>query len=234
MSTIFVLLLLVAIGLLIWGVISPKSLSKLFKATITRKNAAVWFGGLSVLLFILIGVTAPEPSSNANLSSADQSNTETKGASTAQAEKPEPTIEVVTEEEPIPFEKTTINNGSMAKGTSQVTTQGVDGVKTTTYEVTKVNGSVTKKTFVKEEITTQPINEVTSIGTKVAYVAPAPMAASNSSCDPNYSGACVPIASDVDCAGGSGNGPAYVSGPVTVIGTDIYDLDRDGNGYGCE
>ncbi|WP_431606782.1 hypothetical protein [Mycolicibacterium neoaurum] len=27
-------------------------------------------------------------------------------------------------------------------------------------------------------------------------------------CDPNYSGACVPIASDVDCAGGSGNGPA--------------------------
>ena len=55
-----------------------------------------------------------------------------------------------------------------------------------------------------------------------------------SDCDPNYSGACVPIASDVDCAGGSGNGPAYVSGPVTVIGKDIYGLDRDGNGIGCE
>ncbi len=55
-----------------------------------------------------------------------------------------------------------------------------------------------------------------------------------SSCDPNYSGACVPIARDVDCAGGSGNGPAYVSGPVTVIGVDIYGLDRDGNGVGCE
>ncbi|WP_233147947.1 MULTISPECIES: excalibur domain-containing protein [unclassified Mycobacterium] len=54
------------------------------------------------------------------------------------------------------------------------------------------------------------------------------------SCDPNYSGACVPIASDVDCAGGSGNGPAYVKGPVTVIGKDIYGLDRDGNGIGCE
>lgn len=53
-------------------------------------------------------------------------------------------------------------------------------------------------------------------------------------CDPNYSGACVPIASDVDCAGGSGNGPAYVVGPVTVIGEDIYGLDRDGNGIGCE
>lgn len=53
-------------------------------------------------------------------------------------------------------------------------------------------------------------------------------------CDPNYSGACVPIANDVDCAGGSGNGPAYVRGPVTVIGRDIYDLDRDGDGSGCE
>ncbi len=52
-------------------------------------------------------------------------------------------------------------------------------------------------------------------------------------CDPNYSG-CVPIASDVDCAGGSGNGPAYVAGPVRVTGYDIYGLDRDGDGYGCE
>jgi len=55
----------------------------------------------------------------------------------------------------------------------------------------------------------------------------------SSDCDPNYSG-CVPVASDVDCAGGSGNGPAYVSGPVKVIGTDIYELDRDGNGTACE
>lgn len=63
--------------------------------------------------------------------------------------------------------------------------------------------------------------------------APIP-AAPGSSCDPNYAGACVPIASDVDCAGGSGNGPAYVAGPVQVIGTDIYGLDRDGDGVGCQ
>ena len=53
-------------------------------------------------------------------------------------------------------------------------------------------------------------------------------------CDPNYAGACVPIASDVDCAGGSGNGPAYVRGPVRVVGRDIYGLDRDKDGIGCE
>jgi len=52
-------------------------------------------------------------------------------------------------------------------------------------------------------------------------------------CDPNYD-PCVPVASDVDCAGGSGNGPAYVMGPIYVIGDDIYGLDRDGDGVACE
>ena len=60
-----------------------------------------------------------------------------------------------------------------------------------------------------------------------------PRTTSASECDPNYSG-CVPIASDVDCAGGRGNGPAYVKGPVTVIGKDIYKLDGDRDGIGCE
>lgn len=57
--------------------------------------------------------------------------------------------------------------------------------------------------------------------------------ATSPQCDPNYSG-CVPIASDVDCAGGKGDGPAYVKGPVKVIGKDIYRLDREGDGIGCE
>lgn len=58
--------------------------------------------------------------------------------------------------------------------------------------------------------------------------------AQSAQCDPNYSGACVPVDSDVDCEGGSGNGPSYVAGPVTVVGNDIYGLDKDGNGTGCE
>ena len=58
-------------------------------------------------------------------------------------------------------------------------------------------------------------------------------ASDRNACDPNYD-PCVPIASDVDCAGGSGNGPAYVVGPVRVIGTDVYRLDADHNGIGCE
>jgi endonuclease YncB( thermonuclease family) len=62
------------------------------------------------------------------------------------------------------------------------------------------------------------------------FAAPAPPASNG--CDPNYTG-CVPIDADVDCAGGSGNGPSY-TGYVQVIGRDIYDLDRDGDGEACE
>jgi hypothetical protein len=39
--------------------------------------------------------------------------------------------------------------------------------------------------------------------------------------------------SDYDCEGGSGNGPGY-TGYVTVSGPDIYGLDGDGDGAGCE
>ncbi|MEH3052547.1 MAG: hypothetical protein PGN13_00870 [Patulibacter minatonensis] len=54
-------------------------------------------------------------------------------------------------------------------------------------------------------------------------------------CDPSYSGACLEEgAGDYDCAGGSGDGPNYVSGPITVTGSDPYDLDRDGDGVACE
>jgi hypothetical protein len=52
-------------------------------------------------------------------------------------------------------------------------------------------------------------------------------------CDRNYD-PCVPIASDVDCAHGPGNGPAYVDGPVRVVGSDVYHLDPDRDGVGCD
>jgi len=39
---------------------------------------------------------------------------------------------------------------------------------------------------------------------------------------------------DYDCAGGSGDGPNYISGPIKVRSPDTFKLDRDGNGTGCE
>ena len=61
-----------------------------------------------------------------------------------------------------------------------------------------------------------------------------PKSAPAGGCNPNYT-PCVPNdAVDVDCQGGSGNGPSYVKGPVTVTGEDVYGLDADKDGIGCE
>ncbi|MBB2967177.1 G5 domain-containing protein [Leifsonia aquatica] len=152
---------------------------------------------------------------------------------------PTPVTEVTTVDvdTAIPFAATTVDDPARDVGTSAVTTAGRDGVKTSTYSVTLVDGTETGRTLVSEAVTTPPVDQVTSVGSRQPAPAapPAPPAAeAQGGCDPNYAGACVPIASDVDCAGGSGNGPAYVRGPVQVVGTDIYDLDRDGDGVGCE
>jgi hypothetical protein len=66
-------------------------------------------------------------------------------------------------------------------------------------------------------------------------VAPAATAATATApaCHPSYD-PCVPVVDDVDCAGGRGDGPAYVDGPVDVIGPDAYGLDGDADGQGCE
>ena len=59
--------------------------------------------------------------------------------------------------------------------------------------------------------------------------------ASAQSCHPSNQNVCIsPNGGDVDCAGGSGNGPRYVRGPVYVVGPDQYGLDRDRDGIACE
>jgi hypothetical protein len=155
--------------------------------------------------------------------SAAPSESPTIAAQPSPTLQPQVEVRTVTETQAVAFPEKTVNDPSLAKGTRVVKTRGVVGSKTLTYEVTYTDGVQTAKNLVREVVTKQPITQLTAVGTK-----------QQQQCDPNYSGACVPIASDVDCAGGSGNGPAYVTGPVKVIGIDIYDLDRDGDGWGCE
>lgn len=64
---------------------------------------------------------------------------------------------------------------------------------------------------------------------------PAPPPPPAPSCDPSYPDVCLdPAVEDYDCAGGSGNGPGYVEGPIRVLPPDPFDLDREGDGVGCE
>ncbi len=143
------------------------------------------------------------------------------------------TSEEVVVTEPIPFESATVEDASLPQGTSSVTTPGVAGERTITYRVDYRDGVETGRRVIRDEVTVPPVTEVTTVGT-MAPPPPAPRpAAPSGGCHSSYS-PCVPIASDVDCAGGSGNGPAYVSGPISVIGPDVYGLDRDGDGVACE
>jgi hypothetical protein len=59
-------------------------------------------------------------------------------------------------------------------------------------------------------------------------------AAAPQACHPSYEGACLdPNAEDYDCIGGSGDGPLY-TGQVRVVGPDVFELDHDNDGIGCE
>jgi len=163
----------------------------------------------------------PNPATNQNVDQASSVN--------VSRQQPIDTKEVKTETktEVIPYTSSTQNDAGLAAGTTSTAVAGVNGERTITYSVTYTNGKETARAESSNVITTQPVNEVKKVGTKK------PQPAVSSNCDSNYSG-CVPIASDVDCAGGSGNGPAYVSGPINVIGSDIYKLDSDHDGIACE
>jgi hypothetical protein len=142
------------------------------------------------------------------------------------------TTEQVTETAPIARSSRTEDDPSAAQGTSTVVA-GVDGVLTRTFEVVKHDGVEVSRAQLSEAVTTPAVDDVTRVGTLVP--APAPVAAAaDAGCHSSYAGECVPIASDGDCAAGSGNGPVYIQGPVTVVGPDDYDLDRDGDGIACD
>jgi hypothetical protein len=109
----------------------------------------------------------------------------------------------------------------------------------TTAEVIRTTTTVAPTTAVAPTTTTTAAPTTTTAAPTTTQAPPPPppttaaaMPARSNSCHPSYD-PCVPSASDVDCAGGSGNGPAY-TGTVRVIGPDEYDLDRDGDGIGSE
>ena len=144
--------------------------------------------------------------------------------------------EEVQEASVIPYGAVTVDDSNIDVGATAISVGGGNGEKVTTYLVEYLDGVEVSRSVAREEITVQPVDEVTSIGTRVpppVVAAPEPEP-ENNGCDSNYADACVPIASDVDCAGGSGNGPGYVDGPVRIVGTDIYDLDNDTDGIACD
>lgn len=79
--------------------------------------------------------------------------------------------------EPVAFTSSTVKDPEVEKGKTKVTTQGVDGVKTSIFQVVTVDGVEESRTLVSET-STPAVNQVTTVGTKVAetVAAPAPAA----------------------------------------------------------
>jgi hypothetical protein len=134
----------------------------------------------------------------------------------------------------IPFSSLTRSSAVLKKGVRQVSQRGVAGLRVKVFQVTMKNGVVSSRKLMRTLVVRRPVSRITLHGTRVDQPVPPPAPAPSGRCDPNYTGACVPIASDVDCGGGSGNGPAYVYSSVRIIGYDVYDLDADGDGFGCD
>lgn len=170
------------------------------------------------------GPPSTAPTSAAAALAAPRTGVPSTAAATAPAAgvRPASVTQTVTERQKIAYRTRTVADASLAEGTTRVRTAGVAGVRTLTYRVTVTDGVPARRVLVRSVVTREPVTRVVAVGTQARR-----------QCHPNYGG-CVPVASDVDCAGGSGNGPAYVSGPVQVTGPDVYDLDRDGDGYGCD
>jgi hypothetical protein len=187
-------------------------------------------GGLSGLAVIGASLDTPEIKQAADTRTAsEQPEVVPSAAAAPVAVSPAPSAvplvqkRTVRETKKIPFKTRTVKDSSLPEGTNETRVRGVAGVRTLTYEVTVTDGVQSGKRLIKSVVTRKPVTKVTAVGTR-----------SEPDCDPNYSGGCVPVDSDVDCAGGSGNGPSYVDGVVEVVGSDIYDLDRDNDGYGCD
>lgn len=126
---------------------------------------------------------------------------------------------------------------------SQATTTTQAPTTTVASTTTAAPTTTVAPTTTAAPTTTSPPPTTTAKPAPQLFVAPPTTAApstaapaASSGCHPSYQGTCIPAdVSDADCAGGSGNGPYYVEEEnIAVVGPDQYDLDRDGNGVGCE
>lgn len=201
-------------------------------------------GGVASLLLALclvVGACSNEGSGTDKATSSAQAKTDTSSTVQAQSLKrparkhtaaatPKLKRHTVRERQFIPFGSRTVTTSQLKKGVTRLKHRGKKGIRIKVFRVTTRGDAVVSRKLVRVEVERKPVPSVRLRGTRV----PHPSAKPRRSCDPNYSGGCVPIASDVDCGGGSGNGPAYVYETVKVVGTDIYGLDADGDGYGCD
>lgn len=89
---------------------------------------------------------------------------------------PKPVIETkdVTSTVPVPFTSKTVEDPKLPLGEQKVTQVGVDGVRTIVDTVTYTDGVETARVRKSDTITTQPVEQITAVGTYVEPPTPEP------------------------------------------------------------
>lgn len=240
----------IALVVLITGIVALAKGTRTWLRLGSRKSAVGVTSAAAIVLLVTGSISAASlPSafndagdavrSSGSLSPTEQRTPEEPSSSPTPTPTPTPVTSTREESvtEVVPFTETRVDDASLASGQTQIRTPGVNGERTLTYVVRSIDGKEVSRELISDVVTTQPTTQVVANGTYVAPPPPPPAPAPAppaGNCDPNYADACVPISSDVDCAGGSGNGPAYFDGVARIVGQDVYDLDRDGDGLACE
>jgi uncharacterized protein YabE (DUF348 family) len=127
-----------------------------------------------------------------------------------------------------------VNDSSLAKGTTEVETQGKPGSADVTFAVTTTNGVETARTEVSRVTTVEPVQSVVKVGTKTAAAAPAPSSSSSSSSAPaaasNSSSASAPAAASTPAPASSGSSGVNWDGIARCESTNNWSINT-GNGY---
>ena len=80
------------------------------------------------------------------------------------------TTELIDETESIDYNTLKEFSDQLPAGTTKVIQAGKKGQKTNRYSVTKVNGEETSRTFVESNITTDPVDEIIQVGTRIKEI----------------------------------------------------------------
>ena len=204
------------------------------RAKFGGKKTLAWVGGVFVLLLVL-GSFADDDDASSEIET-------TQALGVASNVAVSSTV-VDVGEEPVPQQLPEPAVDNPEQSTTTLAKIAIASTTNTTATITtEAPGTTARPTTTRlPTTTTQPVTTTTApttttvaptTTTRPTTTAP-PATAAQPSCHPGYSG-CVPIDTDVDCAGGSGNGPSYVRGPIRVLGDDPYDLDRNNDGIACE
>ncbi len=140
MTGLLVLLWLISLPTVIAGVIKPSLFAKWHINFKSRKQAGLILGGLSVVLFILIGVTAP-PSQNSYQGVQGTQTTQTQIEQTTTPPPVLPVVEVATPSPTLPATPAAQNGGQLNSQTQTPGSQNTAGtsITGTTQQTQPVN-----------------------------------------------------------------------------------------------